>query len=249
MEIMRELLGDSGGVLPEDKAQDMLVRAIRVMTAGSELAIRAERYKQEGLRLMGTAIAGAKTPELWKLIREMFGVPNTPEEGGRYQVIDSPPATSKLTPEITPSKGIKRKKSDDGSSLGGGSSRKDEKIGKVPYIPREAPITADMGIDRSMIPKPRNLSKGSVYECLHCDTRSTNFDAFCVHLRKKHINQIITCHLCGLSKSFFSVKAWKIHMTSVHGAAHIFPPPTEGIDMEANEAERLLDTLGVNLPM
>jgi hypothetical protein len=81
-----------GGVIPEDKARDMLIKGVRLFNTASALQVKVEKLKQEGLRLFSTALAGTDLGKLWLLISGLFGnqsleddleseAPIPPEEG------------------------------------------------------------------------------------------------------------------------------------------------------------------------
>jgi hypothetical protein len=231
MEAIRELLGDSGGVLPEDKAKEMAVRGLRVLAAGCDWVIRGEKVKQEGLRVLATALAGSSVEKFWSVFKGAFGIPDSPEEGGRYAPLGGGPSTSKSTPQ-------KRRSSTEGTNPPQAKFAKGDFTAFIPHGPE---THSTIGIDKDLIPMARVVDKTSTYQCVLCDTRITDIEVFASHMRRDHLQQTLVCYLCGTVKSFFTVRAWKKHMKNDHKGVDMFPPV-------GFEADQLLTTLGVNVP-
>jgi len=250
---LREAIQDQGGIpLPEATARDKMLRGLRLIDLGLTFSTKGEQLKQEGLRLIGGALAGADLPDFWEIIKGACGV--LPEEEKDPEAEADKPREETKTPASrgpSPCPGEKR------DMLAAALEESAIPV-KAPKPSAGAAVVyptsndAGIGIGRKAFHRDAvGPTRASWYTCQLCiemgvpePYNKRNKDQVAGHIRATHLNQVLGCHLCehtGLTQ-----KNLREHHAAKHRGYKRFSTELK-LDLDTQEGLELLQQAGLEV--
>ena len=219
--------------LPEDQAQDVLVKSLRLLRLGTHLDLAAAKIKQEGLSLMSMAITGMDTPKYWDIMEGLFGSLGEGETGSSiasYRDIEDRALHETVDPEnpdvalkAPPAKKVKMVPPTEREEL-------NQAIAVYPY---SAKTIDETGIPKQFLPKREGHgdSGSSVYFCQHpaCinaapsdQYRVASKARALIHVRRQHLRFALCCKFC--QHRVWGGEHWLKHMNTSHPDLNPYQP-------------------------